>query len=78
MSSTISRKSFLKGVAASALGAAAFGGLTSVSASEQESALRFLPGTYTSRQTTPYAAIEVRCSFSETALTEVSYAMSLS
>ena len=73
MSKAISRKSFLKGVAASALGAAAFGSLSPAVARAEEGALAFIPGTYKSLQTTPYATVEVSCTFSETALTGVSY-----
>ena len=73
MSQNLSRRSFLKGVAASALGAAATYALGPVSAHAEGASLAFVPGTYTSVQTTPYATVEVKCTFSETALTDVSY-----
>lgn len=72
MSNTISRRSFIKGMAASAVGAAAMGAL-GITASAEGTALAYTPGTYTSVQTTPYATVEIKCSFSENALTDVSY-----
>ncbi len=68
----ISRRSFIKGVAASALSAAAFGALVPAARAEGAT-LAYIPGIYTSVQNTPYATVEVKCTFSETALTDVSY-----
>ena len=77
----ISRRDFLKGAAASAAGLAAFGALgvpaiaedASAAAESAAAAALYLPGTYTSVQKTPYASIQVACTFSKTALTDVKY-----
>ena len=74
--SNVSRRSFLKGLAAStasigALGLAnATGAMAFAEAAEKSI---YTPGTYTSIQSTDFATIEVKCAFSETAITDVSY-----
>ena len=72
MSNSLSRRSFLKGVAASALGAAAWSSLAPLSAFADGAGV-FRPGAYKSVQSTPYGAIEVTCTFSADKLTDVSY-----
>jgi len=72
MSSNISRRSFIKGLAAGAVGLAA-GTAFYTPAHAEGPAIGFIPGSYTSVQSTPYATVEVKCSFTENALTEVSY-----
>ncbi len=73
MSNSISRRSFIKGLAASA-GIAAMGAISAPVAAHAEGAsIGFIPGSYTSVQTTPYATVEVKCTFTENALTDVSY-----
>ena len=74
MSKNISRRSFLKG-AAGVAGATALGVLAGTGSAFAEEAAQavYTPGTYKSVQTTPYATVEVSCTFSETALTDVSY-----
>ena len=73
MSNSISRRSFIKGLAASAVGLAAGSAFQAPKAIAEGTAAAFIPGTYTSVQTTPYATVEVKCIFSESALTDVSY-----
>lgn len=73
MSQNISRRSFIKGLAASAVGLAAGSAFQAPKAIAEGTAAAFIPGTYTSVQTTPYATVEVKCIFSESALTDVSY-----
>ena len=73
MSQNLSRRSFLKGLAAGAAGLAVTGAFHVPAARAEGTSIGFIPGTYTSVQTTPYATVEVKCSFSESALTEVSY-----
>ena len=73
MSQSISRRSFLKGLAAGAAGLAVTGAFHVPAAHAEGASVGFIPGTYTSVQTTPYATVEVKCSFSDSALTEVSY-----
>lgn len=68
----ISRRSFIKGMAATALGATALGSVTSITALA-ENAGAFKAGTFKSLQSTPYGTIEVSCTFSTTNLTDVSY-----
>ena len=72
MSSNISRRSFIKGLAAGAVGLAA-GAAFPAPAHAEGPSIGFVPGSYTSVQSTPYATVEVTCSFTENALTEVSY-----
>ena len=72
MSNSISRRSFIKGLAAGAVGLAA-GTAFHTPAHAEGASIGFIPGTYTSVQTTPYATVEVTCTFTENALTEVSY-----
>lgn len=72
MNNNISRRSFIKGLAAGAVGMS-LGSLSAVHASAESSGIAFIPGTYSSVQYTPYATVEVRCTFTESALTEVSY-----
>ena len=72
MSSNISRRSFIKGLAAGAVSLAA-GTAFHTPAHAEGPAIGFIPGSYTSVQSTPYATVEVKCFFTENALTEVSY-----
>ena len=62
-----------QGPRGSAVGAAAALFLGPLRPCAEGASVGFLPGTYTSVQTTPYATVEVKCSFSDSALTEVSY-----
>ena len=73
MSNSISRRSFIKGLAAGAVGLAAGAAFPARVARAEGASIGFIPGTYTSVQTTPYATVEVTCTFTENALTEVSY-----
>ena len=73
MSNSISRRSFIKGLAAGAVGLAAGAAFPAPVARAEGASIGFIPGTYTSVQTTPYATVEVTCTFTENALTEVSY-----
>lgn len=73
MSNNISRRSFIKGLAAGAVGLAAGTTLRTPAAHAEGASIGFIPGTYSSVQTTPYATVEVTCTFSENALTDVSY-----
>ena len=88
MSDFISRRNFLKGGMTGAAGLAALGMLSGCSGSSQAaasgsaagaatentaSAALFNAGTYTSIQSSSFASVEVSCTFSETALTDVSY-----
>ena len=73
MSNSISRRSFIKGLAAGAVGLAAGAAFQAPAAHAEGVSIGFIPGTYTSVQTTPYATVEVTCTFTENALTEVSY-----
>ena len=73
MSQNLSRRSFIKGLAAGAVGLAATGALHMPAAHAEGPSIGFIPGSYTSVQSTPYATVEVKCSFTENALTEVSY-----
>ena len=68
------RRTFIKAGAAAALGLALPGLVRpETKASAEGTALAYIPGTYTSVQTTPYATVEVKCTFSESSLTDVSY-----
>ena len=71
---TISRRGFLKGMAAGAVSAGAFG-LTGIggAVAQETGAKLFIPGTYTSIQTTDFAKIKVICEVSAQALTNVTY-----
>lgn len=84
MSNSISRRSFLKSGAFGAAGLAAMGMFSacstsststaaSTAAAESTSAAFFKTGTYTSIQSSSFASVEVSCTFSESALTDVSY-----
>ena len=73
MSQNLSRRSFIKGLAAGAVGLAATGALHMPAAHAEGPSIGFIPGSYTSVQSTPYATVEVKCSFTENALTDVSY-----
>ena len=68
------RRTFIKAGAAAALGLALTGKvLPETKASAEGTKLAYIPGTYKSVQTTPYATVEVKCTFTENALTEVNY-----
>lgn len=67
----ISRRDFLKGMAASAVGVAAVGMLPACSGSKSKGA--YTPGTYTSTQKTGFATVVITCVFSSSALTDASY-----
>ena len=73
MSNSISRRSFIKGLAPGAVGLAAGAAFPAPVARAEGASIGFIPGTYTSVQTTPYATVEVTCTFTENALTAVSY-----
>lgn len=73
----LSRRSFLKTVAAGALGVGAMS-LTGAAVAETEVAASsvknvYKPGTYVSTQSTGFATVEVTCDFSSSELTAVSY-----
>lgn len=67
--SNISRREFLKGMAASAVGVAGMGVLGTVSAVADGPS--YTPGTYTATAYGNISNITVECTFSETALTEI-------
>ena len=68
------RRTFIKAGAAAALGLALTGKmLPETKAYAEGTKLAYVPGTYKSVQTTPYATVEVKCTFTENALTEVDY-----
>jgi len=68
------RRTFIKAGAAAALGLALTGKMLPETKANAEGAkLAYVPGTYKSVQTTPYATVEVKCTFTENALTEVNY-----
>ena len=87
MANRISRRNFLKKAAAGAVGAAAAGVLTSCGSSASsvasstassaaasaasEAGFTFKPGTYTAKAYGNISDIELECTFSETALTDV-------
>ena len=75
MSNSISRRSFLKGTLGGAAGLAAMGviGMGAAASAESAAAPLFKAGTYSSVQSSAYASIEVTCTYSEAALTDVSY-----
>lgn len=83
MSSSISRRHFIRGALTGAAGLTAMGvlgacsgpaGSTAASSAASETAASFFKaGTYTSIQHSPYATIEVTCTFSDSALTDVKY-----
>ena len=68
--SQITRRNYMKGLMVGAAGLAVANKTTAFAEGEHQV---FTPGTYTSVQTTSYATIEVKCEFSATALTNVSY-----
>ena len=72
----VTRRDFLKGLAAGAVSVGAFGlaGTANTAAlAEDASAVLYQPGTYSSTQATEFAKVEVSCTFSEKELTNVSY-----
>lgn len=72
----ITRRGLLKGSAGAAIGACALAELrksTEALASQGSDASVFTAGAFTSSQKTPYATVDVNCTFSESGLTEVSY-----
>ena len=72
----VTRRDFLKGLAAGAVSVGAFGlaGTANTAAlAEDASAVLYQPGTYSSTQATEFAKVEVSCTFSEKELTDVSY-----
>ena len=74
----VSRRTFLKGLAAGTAGVGALGLANATGAlafAEAEANGIYAPGTYTSVQSTDFATIEVKCSFSDRALTDVSYTL---
>ena len=68
MAEHISRRSFLKGMTAGAIGLGAMGLAT---ASAESAKAMYKAGTYTSMQKTEFATVEVVCEFSASALTNV-------
>ncbi|MBR1813702.1 MAG: FAD-dependent oxidoreductase [Lachnospiraceae bacterium] len=73
MKNTVSRRDFMKGMAASAAGIAALGAGRMPRVLADGETLAYIPGTYTSTQSTPYATVNINCTFSENALTDVTY-----
>lgn len=82
MSHSISRRSFIRGALTGAAGLTTMGMLSACSSTSSSTAASvsgaapssfFKAGTYTSIQHSSYATIEVSCTFSETALTDVKY-----
>ena len=73
MKNTVSRRDFMKGMAVSAAGIAALGASRMPRALADGETLAYIPGTYTSTQSTPYATVDIHCTFSENALTDVTY-----
>lgn len=83
MSNSLSRRDFLKGTVAGAAGIAAMGVLsacggdtptgTPSAAPAPEAPAVFKAGTYSSVQSSSYASVEVTCTFSQSALTDVKY-----
>lgn len=69
MAEHISRRSFLKGMTAGAIGLGAMGLAT---ASAESAKAMYKPGVYTSVQKTEFATVEVVCEFSANALVNVS------
>ncbi len=72
MTTNLSRRSFLKGVAASTASVAALA-LTGCSNEEVSSKDVFKAGTYESEQSTDFATIKVICTFTTSALEDVKY-----
>ena len=70
MAENISRRSFLKGVTAGVIG---LGTMGLAAASAESVKAMYKAGTYTSVQKTEFATLEVVCTFSPSALTDVSY-----
>ena len=71
----VSRRDFIKGLAAGAVSVGALG-LTStagVAFAEGSDSKLYIPGTYSREQATEFAKIKVSCTFSESAITDVSY-----
>ena len=85
MSNSLSRRDFLKGTVAGAAGIAAMGVLSACGDKTQPTPTPTAPvepvsatavykaGTYSSVQSSAYASVEVTCTFSESALTDVKY-----
>ncbi len=72
----LSRRGFLGGMAAAALGAAstmALAGCAQSDGADAAGGSGYVEGTYTSVQKTPYATAEVSCAFGASGLTSVSY-----
>jgi len=70
----LSRRDFLKGAAIGTVGITTVGMMTACSSSGGSTGKeQYIEGTYTSTETTGFATIEVTCTFSKTALTDVSY-----
>ena len=68
MGKYLSRRDFLKGSAAAGLGAAAMG-LFHLPVMAEESTDKYIPGTYTDTEETPYSSITVTMEFSADAIT---------
>ena len=76
--SNVSRRSFLKGLAAGTASIGALGLANAAGAmafAETSGKGIYTPGTYTSVQSTDFATIEVKCTFSDTAITDVGYTL---
>ena len=76
--SNVSRRSFLKGLAAGTASLGALGLANAAGAmafAETSGKGVYTPGTYTSVQSTDFATIEVKCTFSDTAITDVGYTL---
>ena len=74
MANGISRRDFIKGMAAGAVSLGAISmGTVSAFADAPAGAKIFTPGTYTSTQKTEFAAIKVTCEIAETGVKNVSY-----
>ena len=74
MSKGMSRRGFVTGLAAGAMGVAAAGAMAGCSAASSRSASAvYTAGTYTAVQETPFAEVEVTCAFDDAALAEVTY-----
>ena len=69
MSKEFSRRSFLKGAAATAVSAAIFGA-TGVSLAEEKAAVTYTPGTYTATAT-GMGEVTMTATFSENAITDI-------
>ena len=76
--SNVSRRSILKGLAAGTASLGALGLANAAGAmafAETSGKGVYTPGTYTSVQSTDFATIEVKCTFSDTAITDVGYTL---